>query len=50
MDAGIDCGVVDETAVSRQSLLSSMLYDGNRSIDGVVIFACMPGSFLLCVR
>jgi len=39
VDTGVGCGVVNEAAIAGQPFLSTMLYDGNHSIDGVVDLA-----------
>jgi len=46
VDTGVGCGVVDEAAIAGQPFLSTMLYDGNHSIDGVVDLAGRTGPLL----
>jgi len=46
VDTGVGCGVVDEAAIAGQPFLSTMLYDGNHSIDGVVDLAGRAGALL----
>ena len=46
MDTGVGCGVVNEAAIAGQPFLSTMLYDGNHSIDGVVDLAGRAGALL----
>jgi len=46
VDAGVGCGVVNEVAIAGQPFLSTMLYDGNHSIDSVMDLAGRAGALL----
>ena len=50
MDTGVGCGVVDEAAIAGQPFLSTMLYDGKHSIDGIVDLAGRAGPCCEWVR
>ena len=46
VDTGVGFGVVNEAAIGGQPFLSTMLYDGNHSIDGVMDLAGRAGALL----